>query len=387
MASDYSLKSGNINVKSDNAAHLEAEQINSDESVNDPLTISPQSLLAPVPKAYQDHTLQSELDLLEHFIQEGHLPGGADSRQRHLPEITLINLLKTEPEALRQLLVRLIKEPRSLQRLLSYFNINQTQLIKQLQHNHLSTEVIDNEWLSAIQLLASDYPLRSGNINVKSDNAARIEAGRINSGQINSEESVTDLLTTSPHVSKPSANPETLQTLTAFSDTDALYINNAGLCLLWPFLGAFFESLDLMHNNRFHDLAAQQCAVSLLHYVATADVNPPEYQLPFNKLLCAMDIAEVFEMQAPLTTLQMEACDALLLEVIDTAPILNNMSINGFRGSFLLRSGSLSGSDGCWLLRVEQQTYDLVLARFPWTWQWVKLPWMEYPLRVEWSCT
>jgi len=60
------------------------------------------------------------------------------------------------------------------------------------------------------------------------------------------------------------------------------------------------------------------------------------------------------------------------------------MSINGFRGSFLLRQGSISAGEGSWLLRVERETYDLVLERFPWSWQWLKLPWMEYPVRVEW---
>ena len=40
--------------------------------------------------------------------------------------------------------------------------------------------------------------------------------------------------------------------------------------------------------------------------------------------------------------------------------------------------------DGAWLLRVERQTYDLVLDRFPWGWEWLRLPWMDAPLRVEW---
>lgn len=169
-----------------------------------------------------------------------------------------------------------------------------------------------------------------------------------------------------------------------FSDTDTLYINNAGLCLLWPYLGTFFEGLELMQNSRFHNQAAQQCAVSLLHYLATGELDPPEYLLPFNKLLCAMEIEEVFDLLTPLTTAQIEAGDELLSAVIGNVPILNNMSHNSFRGSFLLRQGSLSADSGCWLLRVERETYDLVLDRFPWTWQWFKLPWMDHPIRVEW---
>lgn len=170
----------------------------------------------------------------------------------------------------------------------------------------------------------------------------------------------------------------------AFSDADAVYINNAGLCMLWPFLGAFFERLDLMQNGQFHDQAAKQCAASLLHYVVYEELNPPEYMLPFNKLLCGMPIDNVFDLATPLTTAQTVACDELLEAVVGNAPILNKMSVNGFRGSFLLRQGSLSASEGSWLLRVERETYDLVLERFPWSWQWFKLPWMEYPMRVEW---
>ena len=60
------------------------------------------------------------------------------------------------------------------------------------------------------------------------------------------------------------------------------------------------------------------------------------------------------------------------------------MSITGFRGSFLLRKGLLESRDGAWLLRVEKESYDVVLERFPWSFSWVKLPWMKAPLRVEW---
>ncbi|MGZ4968095.1 MAG: contractile injection system tape measure protein [Methylobacter sp.] len=169
-----------------------------------------------------------------------------------------------------------------------------------------------------------------------------------------------------------------------FSDTEALYINNAGLCLLWPFLVSFFERLELVQNGRFHNQAAKQCGASLLHYLGTEELDPPEYLLPFNKLLCAMEIDEVFDLKMPLTGLQIQACDELLGAVIDHAPILNNMSVNGFRGSFLLRRGILNAGEGSWVLRVERETYDLVLERFPWSWQWFKLPWMEYPIRVEW---
>ncbi|MGB1017237.1 MAG: contractile injection system tape measure protein, partial [Nannocystaceae bacterium] len=75
---------------------------------------------------------------------------------------------------------------------------------------------------------------------------------------------------------------------------------------------------------------------------------------------------------------------AMLEAVILRAPILKKMSVAGLRGSFLLRPGVLRVRDGTWLLQVERQGYDVVVDRFPWSFLWVKLPWMHEPLQVEW---
>jgi hypothetical protein len=170
----------------------------------------------------------------------------------------------------------------------------------------------------------------------------------------------------------------------SFSDTDELYIDNAGLALLHPFLRHFFERLDLLEDRQFQAEASRQRAVGLLQYAVSEDASPPEYLLPLNKVLCGMELDDVFDFGPPVTVAEADECTNLLTAVIANAPILKNMSINGLRGTFLLRHGVLSSRDGAWLLRVERETYDVVLDRFPWTMQWVKLPWMDTPLRVEW---
>lgn len=169
-----------------------------------------------------------------------------------------------------------------------------------------------------------------------------------------------------------------------FSDADEVYIGNAGLVILWPFLSLFFAHLGLVGDNQFKDTASVQRAVGLLQYIATEEVSPPEYLLPLNKVLCGMEPAAVFDFDRPVQEAEAEACTDLLTAVIAQAPILRDMSISGFRGSFLLRQGMLSSRDGAWLLRVERETYDVVTDRFPWSFAWVKLPWMTTPLRVEW---
>ncbi|MEH6875697.1 MAG: contractile injection system tape measure protein, partial [Candidatus Competibacter sp.] len=169
-----------------------------------------------------------------------------------------------------------------------------------------------------------------------------------------------------------------------YSDADAIYLGNAGLVILWPFLKTFFGRLGLLEDNGFIDQTARQRGAALLQCIASEDVEPPEYLLPLNKVLCGMALESVFELDTPLSEEEVAECNALLEAVIAQAPILNDMSIQGFRGSFLLRAGVLEVRDGAWLLRVERETYDLVLDRFPWSFEWVKLPWMEAPLRVEW---
>jgi hypothetical protein len=169
-----------------------------------------------------------------------------------------------------------------------------------------------------------------------------------------------------------------------FSDADELYVGNAGLVILWPFLGDFFARLGLLDGRRFKDHAAQERAAGLLQHVATGDKAFPEYLLPLNKLLCGLHPAELFDFGEPLLDAEAAACAELLAAAIAEAPILRDMSADGFRGTFLLRQGVLSARDGAWLLRVERRTYDIVLDRFPWSWEVLRSPWMDAPLRVEW---
>ena len=170
-----------------------------------------------------------------------------------------------------------------------------------------------------------------------------------------------------------------------FSATEELYISNAGLVILWPFLGQFFGQLGLLEARQFKEEEARHRAVGLLQFLADGQPEPsPEYLLPLNKVLCGMDVEEVFDSGPPFTEAESEESAALLQAVIAHAPVLGTMSVPGFRGTFLLRKGQLSTRDGIWLLRVERETYDVVLDRFPWQVNIVKLPWMKAMMQVEW---
>lgn len=170
----------------------------------------------------------------------------------------------------------------------------------------------------------------------------------------------------------------------AFSEAGELFVENAGLVILWPFLTRFFKGLELLENNRFKDAAAAHRAARLLQYLADGRPEAPEYRMALNKIICGLDWDTVLDPGPPLSETETEECEALLQAVIANAPVLRNMRPDGLRGSFLLRKGLLRPVPGAWELRVEKATHDVVLERFSWTWSVVKLPWLEGVLAVEW---
>lgn len=171
---------------------------------------------------------------------------------------------------------------------------------------------------------------------------------------------------------------------TTFSEAGELFVENAGLVILWPFLVRFFQSLGLLEKNRFKDAAAAHRAARLLQYVADGQPDAPEYLMALNKIICGLEWDTLLDPGPPLSKTETEECEALLQAVIANAPVLRNMRPDGLRGSFLLRKGLLRPVPGAWELHVEKATHDVVLERFPWSWSVVKLPWLEGVLAVEW---
>lgn len=169
-----------------------------------------------------------------------------------------------------------------------------------------------------------------------------------------------------------------------FSAVQETFINNAGLVILWPYLANFFGALGLIEGKQFLNKAAAHRAAGLLQHLADGQLETPEYLLGFNKLLCGLEWDEVLDFGEPITKYEIEECELFLRAVIGNAAVLKNMTPDGFRGSFLLRKGMLKPRGDVWELYVEPAPYDIVLQRFPWSWQVVKLPWLAVPVLVEW---
>lgn len=160
-----------------------------------------------------------------------------------------------------------------------------------------------------------------------------------------------------------------------------IYIDNAGLVLLHPFLPALFEELGLARDG---ELLQPDRALALLHYLASGQPQAPEYALALPKLLCHLPLTSSPEPVMLHAAEQAEA-EALLKAVIGHWSALRDTSPDGLRGAFLLRPGKLSERGGEWLLQVERQTADILLGDLPWGYSAIRLPWMAGILWVEWN--
>lgn len=170
---------------------------------------------------------------------------------------------------------------------------------------------------------------------------------------------------------------------TRLDTKEDLYIDNAGLVLLYPFLPQLFSALGMTDAEK---LLEPDRALSLLHFLATGQLIAPEYKLLLPKLLCNVVLDVPVDSNVVLTDAAKEEAEALLGAVIRHWGALGNTSIDGLRGEFLVRPGKLSVRyDGDWLLQVEASTVDILLDQLPWGIGMIKLPWMERVLWVEWQ--
>ena len=166
---------------------------------------------------------------------------------------------------------------------------------------------------------------------------------------------------------------------------DEVYVDDAGLVLLWPFFGRYFARTGLLNaQGEFHDESAQLQAVALASMLTSGTSMPVEHRLPLAKLLCGRPLASDFWLDRELTTAQLSECEVLLCAAMDHVPSWGVKCVDDLRSRYLRRPGALTADEGAWLLRVEGRPHDAALAGLSWSYDWIRLPWMPDPLRVQW---
>lgn len=158
----------------------------------------------------------------------------------------------------------------------------------------------------------------------------------------------------------------------------------AGLVLLFPYIKRFFENSQLIQDDAFVNEAAQIRAVQALYFLATGASAGDEAALVLPKLLCGVELSTYIEWEEELpASLQAEGHE-LLQAVIDHWKVLQHTSVEGFRETFLQRSGKLIKKGDTYTLQVEESGVDILLSSIPWGFRNYRLPWMPYHLITEW---
>jgi len=168
-------------------------------------------------------------------------------------------------------------------------------------------------------------------------------------------------------------------------EVEEMYVHNAGVVLLWPFLDRFFSALGLVQQRQFKDRAAQERAILLIEYLATSHEKIPEYDLVLPKLLCNFPLDEPIVNHLALSTKEVEESEKLLGAVVNHWGTLKNTSPLALQEAFLQRDGKLSQVSNGWSLQVEQKGYDVLLGDLPWGIGLVQLGWMGEMVIVEWN--
>lgn len=188
------------------------------------------------------------------------------------------------------------------------------------------------------------------------------------------------ILSDKPQFDKSSLNSSILKT--PLSDT--IFINNAGLVLLHPYLITLFERAGYTTENKFLNPTSQTSGIYLLQYAATGEDSSPEDFLTLNKLLCGTAIDKLTTDNIQLSEQNKKLVESMLQGLLNNWSVLGQSTIESLRESFILREGLLVEQEDKWMLTVESRGFDILLDRLPYNYSPIKLPWMKKPLHVKW---
>ncbi|MDE1460676.1 contractile injection system tape measure protein [Spartinivicinus poritis] len=171
---------------------------------------------------------------------------------------------------------------------------------------------------------------------------------------------------------------------TMLNKAEPIRVDNAGLVIITCYLERLFNQLNWQQGGVFNNAICAEQAAALLQYMACSDWQQPEHVLTLNKILCGIPLDEPLSETVNLTEKDCALAESLLKAVISHWRVLGNTTVEGLQTSFLQRIGWLIFKQKQWQLSVEVKAYDMLLDQLPWSIKTHKLPWMEYPIMVNW---
>lgn len=171
---------------------------------------------------------------------------------------------------------------------------------------------------------------------------------------------------------------------------EPIWVGDAGQVLLAAYAERLFKQQGLIEQGRFVDRTAQARAVQCLQTLCHGPGPVDEAQTVLSRLLCGAQPADPLPDVAPLPVDTVNLLEQLLQAVITHWKAVGHTSVTGLRECFLQREGRLqrdktpAGEPPRWHLRVRPRGFDVLLDRLPWSFQTIRLPWMQGALHVEW---
>lgn len=164
-----------------------------------------------------------------------------------------------------------------------------------------------------------------------------------------------------------------------------ILINNAGIVLLQSYIKPLFARLQLLENDVFLSEEKKTMAIHSLQFLVTGQqLVHNEYMLVLIKLLTGTPLCQPIEKHILINEDELSVISSLLDAVIGHWTAIGPSSHDGFRGNWLVRKGILRDESDHWHLTVEEQPYDILLNRAPFSYSIVNLAWMKKPIYVTW---
>ena len=161
-------------------------------------------------------------------------------------------------------------------------------------------------------------------------------------------------------------------------------MQNAGIVLMSDYIKILFDRLGLLENNQFSSVENQLKAVHYLQFVVTGQSKTEEELLPLIKILCGLHPSTPIQKGIELAPNEVELINGLINAVINYWPAIGGTTIDGFRGNWLVREGSLTDHEDKWELTVDKRAYDLLINKSPFNFSMIKYPWMDKVMHVNW---
>ncbi|MEM9819418.1 MAG: contractile injection system tape measure protein [Bacteroidota bacterium] len=165
---------------------------------------------------------------------------------------------------------------------------------------------------------------------------------------------------------------------------EAVYVHNAGLVIISPFLPRYFGMLGMLEERQFKDEIAAERAVLLTQYLVSGRTETPEYLLVLNKIFCGLAIETPVPLTIELTEEEKKISGEMMNAILQNWPQMKTSSLDGFQGGFLIRDGRLEEEDDYWALDVESKSFDVLLQSLPWSISIINHPWMNKRIQVKW---